>query len=189
MAIQTYTKGDPRQAASLVQVAIDSVHHDATPRLQAALHARLARALAKAADGPGSARALLAAQHAIDCGPHDDDPPWTYWVTPGEIHMLAASCALDLAEPHRAIDHFHDAVTAYDGTLSPRDHAIFLARSADAHLALGDLDAACADATAAVDRLHGVDSDRSTATVADIRRKLARHHNSLAVRDFLTRTA
>ncbi len=109
MAIQTYTKGDPRQAASLVQVAIDSVHHD--------------------------------------------------------------------------------AVTAYDGTLSPRDHAIFLARSADAHLALGDLDAACADATAAVDRLHGVDSDRSTTTVADIRRKLARHHNSLAVRDFLTRTA
>ncbi|MEU2770807.1 hypothetical protein ABZ628_29295 [Streptomyces diastaticus] len=61
-----------------------------------------------------------------------------------ETHQLLGSSALNLGNPRQALKHFQDASTAhhsegeaYDGDAFPRGHAIYLARLAEAHLALG----------------------------------------------------
>ncbi|MDP9868870.1 MULTISPECIES: hypothetical protein [Streptosporangium] len=66
-----------------------------------------------------------------------------YWVTAGELHQVAASSALSLGEPQRALRHFDAALShhdPYDTEKEARGTAIYLARRAEAHLALGDVD-------------------------------------------------
>ena len=69
-------------------------------------------------------------------GPHDD-PPFLYWVTRGEVEMIAGSSALEMNDPSRALRCFNAAAQAdYPGDAQyPRTNAIYLARAAEAHLA------------------------------------------------------
>ncbi|MDR3035059.1 MAG: transcriptional regulator, partial [Kitasatospora sp.] len=72
-------------------------------------------------------------------GPHDDDPAVLYWVTEGEIEMIAGSSALELGDPKEALRRFDAGMATYRGDEQyPRSHAIYLARAAEAHLAEGD---------------------------------------------------
>jgi hypothetical protein len=64
-----------------------------------------------------------------------------------------------------------------------------MARAAEAHLALHDLDAAVIKAAHAVRCMRGVGSARSASTLASLRKKLAGHAASSAVRTFLEETA
>ena len=187
MAIQHYTAGNPQDAVGLLDVAETSVSSNATPKMRAMLASRKARALSKTNDSRGNARALEAARELLDKGPHDDDPPFLYWVTRGEVEMIAGSSALEMNDPARALRCFNAAVQAdYPGDVQyPRTHAIYLARAAEAHLAMHDLDAAVAQARHAARCLGSVDSARSSLTLAGLRRKLAAHTSNPAVREFL----
>ena len=187
MAIQHYTAGNPQNAINLLDAAETSVSGYATPKMRAMLAARKARALSKTNDSRGSARALEAARELLDKGPHDDDPPFLYWVTRGEVEMIAGSSALEMNDPSRALVCFNAAVHAdYPGDVQyPRTHTIYLARAAEAHLALHDLDAAVVQARHAARCLGSVDSARSSSTLAGLRRKLAAHTSNPAVREFL----
>jgi len=113
-----------------------------------------------------------------------------YWVTFGEVEMIAASSALDLGDPAQAVRCFDAAIAAdYRGDDQyPRSHAIYLARAAEAHLALRDLDAALDRAAHAVRCLGGVDSARSASAITGLRAKLKPHAASPRVRDFLEAT-
>ncbi|MEV0754968.1 helix-turn-helix transcriptional regulator [Streptosporangium sp. NPDC050280] len=190
-AIQHYTAGDPYDAVALIEAAQVQTKNKATPRFRAMLAARAARSYSKAGDRRACARALHQARDLLAFGPHADDPPYLYWVTLGEVEMIAGSSALQLGDPHEAIRRFDAAIDAnYAGDDQyPRTHAIYLARAADAHLALRDLDQAVAVADHAVRCLGGVDSARSTATLDDLRGKLAKHRHVAVVRDFLDLTA
>jgi hypothetical protein len=101
--------------------------------------------------------------------------------------MIAGSSALDLGDPAQAIRCFDAAITAdYRGDDQyPRSHAIYLARAAEAHLRLHDLDGALDRAAHAVRCLGGVDSARSAAAITGLRARLAPHAASPAVREFL----
>ncbi|MFI5887912.1 hypothetical protein [Streptomyces sp. NPDC051554] len=77
---------------------------------------------------------------------------------------------------------------AYDGAAFPRSHALHLARISEAHLALGDVDAAVVTARDAVTRMGGVTSARGTSTLEDLRTKLSRRRGAPAVADFLNDT-
>lgn len=187
LAIQTYSVGNPQDAVNLVRTAQAHARH-ATPRVRSMLHARAARALSKTGDRTGCARELDAARTTYAAGAHDDDPAWSYWMSDGEIEMLAASSALDLGDPRRALVHFDAArAAAYAADGYVRDNALYLARAAGAHLDLGDLDAACTTATQALE--HSVDSARPTGALTDLRRRLLPHRRATAVRDFLDRSA
>ena len=70
----------------------------------------------------------------------------------------------------------------------PRTHAIYMTRAAETHLALHDLDAAVNRAYLPTRCLGGVDSARSGSTITGLRKKLAAHAGSPAVRDFLEAT-
>lgn len=187
LAVQRYTVGDPRDAVNLLAFAEESVQGRGTPRMRAMLAARKARALSKTGDRAAVARALQRARDLLERGPHEDDPPVLYWVTLAEIEMIAGSSALELHDPAAALYFFTAASAAdYPGDQQfPRSHAIYLARAAEAHLALHDLDAAVTCARHAAHCLSTVDSARSGSALAGLRRKLAPHSASPSVRDFL----
>lgn len=187
MAIQTYSTGNPADAIDLVEAAQNALGHGgSTPRVLATLHARIARAHAKAGHRAQSDRALNAAYAAHAHGPHDQDPSWCYWLSTGELENMAGSCALDLGDPARALRHFDAARTAaYDKDGYHRDHALYLARTAEAHLAQGDIDGACASASKAVTLLGGVASARSSSTLSGFTGKLTAYRKTPAARDFL----
>ncbi len=111
----------------------------------------------------------------------DHEPQWCYWINSTEIHMLAGSCALDLGDPRRALDHFTTAHTAFDTGDFPGGAAIYLARAAEAHLALGERDAAAGLGTQALRCHTTIDSARGDQTLTSLRTKLARQGRIPAV--------
>lgn len=151
------------------------------------ISARAARAYSKAGSRRDCARMLHQARTMLDQGPHPADPEVLYWVTPGEIEMIAGSSALELGDPTHALGCFGAAIKAdYRGDDQyPRSHAIYLARAAEAHLARHDLDAAVSHAEHARRCLATVSSARSAAALAGLRARLARHASSPTVRAFL----
>lgn len=76
-AIQTYTVGNPHDAAALMHTARASIQGHSTPKTLAILHAREARALSKPNDHQRCDRALNAAFDALTttC---DHEPQWCY---------------------------------------------------------------------------------------------------------------
>jgi len=190
-AIQRYSTGDPRGAVHLVEAALDKAPAIGSPRMTAMLHARLARAHARAGDHKASDHAAGAAFDAYDhIDDRDTQPACVYWVNRGELHQLAGSCALNLGDPRRALRHFETAPIAqfgdaYDDEAFPRGAAIYYAREAEARLALDDIDGAVDTARRAVDHMGGVTSARGTDTLTDLRVRLAHHRAVPVVRDFL----
>lgn len=188
-----YSAGDPYGALGLVERALDSRRKTTSPRVLAMLHARAARAHSKAGESTPAYQAIDAAFAAYDhAGPAEQDLPSMYWMTQGEVHEVAASCALSLNDPKRALEHFDAALRhddPYDTNTEARGAGIYFARKAEAHLALGDLEAALDTANRAVDRLGGADSARGTSTLADLRAQFAAHKRVGAVADFLELTA
>ncbi|MCZ4125432.1 transcriptional regulator [Streptomyces sp. H39-S7] len=190
MAIQTYSIGNPADAITLVDTAQTALGRNATPRVQAMLHARIARAYAKAGRPRECAHAMTAAYDAYAKGPHDDDPAWCYWLTTGELENLAGSSALDLGDWARALARFDGALAAaYGNDGYQRDHALYLTRAAEAHLAQRDIEQACASAEQAVTLLGGVTSARSSSTLSTFRSKLDPYRDTPAARDFLASLA
>ena len=191
MAVQCYSTGNAQQAVSLLETAQSAVTQRSTPRMTAMLAARTARAWSKTGNRRVCAGLLHQARSALDHGPHPDDPDTLYWVTYGEIEMIAGSSALDLGDPAEALRRFDAAISAdYPGDSQyPRSHAIYLGRAAEAHLALHDLDAAVDRAIHALRCLGGVDSARSSAALVTLRSKFARHASAPVVRDYLNATA
>ncbi|MEX3104972.1 hypothetical protein [Streptomyces sp. ST1020] len=159
----------------------------------AMLHARAARAHSKAGEPTDAYRAIDAAFAAYDrAGPAAHDLPSMYWLSHGECHEVAASCALSLGEPARALEHFDAALRhedPYDISTEARGTGIYLARQAEAHLVLGDVDAAVDVAQQAIEQLGGADSARGTSTLADLRGQLTAHRKARPVADFLDLTA
>jgi hypothetical protein len=96
---------------SLLQTAQAELAGAQTPRMMAMLAARTARAYSKAGDRRACAHMLHEARKALDRGPRPDDPPTLYWVTNGEIEMIAGSSALELGNPAEAIRRFGLAIS------------------------------------------------------------------------------
>ncbi|MCF2526341.1 helix-turn-helix domain-containing protein [Yinghuangia soli] len=187
-AIQCYsTPGEAGRAVALLDAASSHVRGQATPRMHGMLAARTARALSKTGAKKDCARQLDFARAALDKGTHDDDPKTLYWVDHGEIEMIAGSCALELGDAAEAVRRFTaaQAVARPGEQAYPRSHAIYLARAAEAHFAMHDLDAALELAHRAAHCLGTVDSARSASELSGLRKKLAPHSAHSGVRDFL----
>ena len=191
LAVHCYSTGQAQQAVSLLQTAqVELAAHRPRGWRRCSPHGQHVPT-PRPATGVHALNMLHEAREALDRGPRPDDPPTLYWVTHGEIEMIAGSSALELGDPAEAIRRFDAAISAdYRGDDQfPRSHAIYLARAADAYLAMHDLDAAVDQAAHAVRCLHEVDSARSASTLAELRAKLARHVTSPVVRDFLESTS
>ncbi|MFI6688032.1 transcriptional regulator [Streptomyces sp. NPDC050485] len=186
-----YSEDDPYGALGLIECALDDRHKITSGRVLAMLHARRARAHSKAGEPTAAYRALDAAFAANDrSGEHDLAS--MYWMNHGEVHEVAASCALSLGEPQRALRHFADALRhedPYDTNTEARGAGIYLARQAGAHLQLGDVDAAVDIAWQAIEQLGGAGSARGSSTLGALREQLAAYRGAHPVADFLDLTA
>ncbi|MET8008246.1 hypothetical protein [Nonomuraea glycinis] len=184
-----YTNGDSRGALDLVQGALAADRRITSSRVLAMLHARQARAHAKAGEPTAAYLACDAAFAAYDrAGPPDQDLPSMYWINVGELHQMAASTALTLGEPRRALTHFDSAIgddDPYDSDRETRGAAIYLARRAEAHLALGELDAAVEVAQQVLHLMGGVESARGSLALNELRHGLTGHRQVPLVADFL----
>ncbi|MCX4752531.1 transcriptional regulator [Kitasatospora purpeofusca] len=186
-------KSDPRGALHLIDAAMSDRKKISSPRVRAMLHARAARAHSKAGESTaayGHIDEALAAYESAEA--IEADLPALYWLSRGEIHQVAASSALSLGEPRKALDHFTAAATQedpYDTEREIRGTVIYEARRAEAHLALGELDAAVAIGHHVIDAMGGVDSARSTSTLGDLRTQLRRHRHVPTVAEFLSISA
>lgn len=186
-AIQAYSTGRAGEAVQMLEAAQARTARTAPPRMRAMLHGRAARAHATAGERPAAIRALNAAFDALDQHGGEDEPPYLYWVTRAELLGIAGSTALTCGDPRQAITYFTDAMHAadYDTTGYPRAAAIYYTRIAEAHLALGTVDAACQAATTAIRCLGGVASARGTATLTTLRTRLTPHHHTPEARTLL----
>ncbi|MBO0819252.1 MAG: hypothetical protein J2P26_00215 [Nocardiopsaceae bacterium] len=180
---------DPRGALDLIDGALADRRKLASPRLLAMLHARAARAHAKAGEPTAAWRAVDQAFAAYaSAPPPEQDLPSLYWINHGELHQVAASSALTLGEPSRALQHFADATThtdPYDTEREVRGVAIYRARQAEAHLALGDIDGALDVGRQVIAAMGGVESARATDTLTELRASLTEHRTVPAVAEFL----
>ncbi|MFD7894626.1 transcriptional regulator [Streptomyces sp. NPDC059743] len=196
-AIMRYSNGDPKGAADLVTDALAQTGRIGSPRLEAMLHARLARSHARAGDQRAAARAQTAAFEAYDRARDrspEEEPDCVYWVNLGELHSWAATSAMDLQAPAQALTHFAAIPAAhrdegYDSQAYPRAVALRLARTAEAHAALGDLDGAVHSAHQAVTHMGSLTSTRGNSALNNLRAKMADHESVPAVREFLESTA
>ncbi|MFJ9460795.1 transcriptional regulator [Kitasatospora sp. NPDC101447] len=197
-AIMRYSTSDPNGAVDLVNSALGYTGQIGSARMEAMLLARLARAHAHAGDSQSAARAQNAAMADYDRSRDQDDaddPDCVYWLNLGEIRMLQGSCSLNLNRPKDAISHFEAAAAGlraadtYREDEFPRGAAIYLAREAEARIALDDLDGAIDTAHRAVEHMGGVTSARSTSTLADLRSKFTARRDVPIVREFLEITA
>jgi hypothetical protein len=102
-AVQCYSTGHPHDAVALLETASDTVARTGTPKMTAMLAARSARAHSKTGSRKDCAHQLQRARTALDPGSRPGDPPVLYWVTHGEIEMIAGSSALNLGDPGQAI--------------------------------------------------------------------------------------
>lgn len=187
MAIQTYSVGNPVDAVNLVRSAQAQTARS-SPTVRAMLHMRAGRALSKAGQRKACAQELESARAVLDAS-SDDAPPWAYWMSAGEIEMIAASSALELDDPRKALDYFAAArESEYAAAGYVRDNALYLVRSADAHLRLGDVDAACAVAGQALDHIDGVDSARPADALADFAEALRPYRSARSATALLART-
>ncbi|WP_433856667.1 transcriptional regulator [Streptomyces kronopolitis] len=184
---------DPRSALDLIDGALVHRARITSPRVLTMLHIRRARAHSLAGESAAAYRSIDDALTVYDNGiPAGDDLPSMYWVNAGEIHQAAASAALSLQDPARALNHFTAAAThtdPYDAEKEPRGTAIYLLRQASAYLVLGDLDGTVETARPAVDLMGGVNSARGSSALAELRTDLARYCSTPVVKDFLSETA
>lgn len=184
-----YNADDPHGALHLVEGALADRRRISSPRVMAMLHARAARARSKAGEPTAAWHQVDAAFDAYSrAGSPEADLPSMYWINHGELHQVAASSALSLGEPRRALENFDAALThadPYDTERETRGAVIYQARKAEAHLALGDIDAALDIGHQVVIAMGGIDSARTTGTLGELRGLLAGHQHIPTVRDFL----
>ncbi|MFI5987314.1 transcriptional regulator [Streptomyces sp. NPDC051555] len=188
-----YNADDPQGALHLLDGALADHRKISSPRVLAMLHARAARAHSKAGEPTAAWRQIDAAFAAYaDADTPEADLPSMYWINHGELHQVAASAALSLSEPRRALENFTAALThedPYDTNRETRGTVIYQVRQAEAHLALGDVDAALDLGHHVITTMGGVDSARTTSTLTELRGQLAGHRHIPAVAEFLAYAA
>jgi hypothetical protein len=176
-------------AEAMTAAALAAARGRTTPRVEAMLHSRRARARAHLRDATCWNDLGRAAELLDSCAAgHGEDPDWVYWFDRSELLGTVASTHLDLGQPRQAEQAFIQAAA-----LLPQDrvrtHALFLVRQADAQWRQNDPERACATAGQALDLTAEISSHRSNGPLRELSAKMAGCDAIPAVRDFRERAA
>ena len=169
--VAAYNTGRLRDADAMASAGLAAVRGRTTPRVEALLTSRRGRARAHLGDPRcwddfDRAEALLAG-----AGSHDD-PDWVYWFDEAELLGARASSHRDMHQPGPAETLFTQAQQLFDRGCV-RTRALYLARQADAQLAQGHIEHACATASDALDLTESISSHRTIAPLFDLAEKLS----------------
>ncbi|MGW7517808.1 XRE family transcriptional regulator [Streptomyces sp. NPDC054796] len=190
-SIAAYNTGRAQDAETMTLAALSAARGRTTPRVEAMLLSRRARARAHLhnpaalADLDRAAELLTAADQA-----KEEDPEWVAWFDQSELLGAFASTYLDLDHPARAEDTFVEAAALFPGEgARARTEALFLARRADAQWRQDDPERACATAHQALDLTEEISSHRAVGPLRELTHNMKDRAAIPAVRDFRERAA
>ncbi len=188
-SIAANNTGRPDAAEDMIATALSAARGRTTPRVEAMLHSRRARARARRGDlaaltDLGRAAELLhAAEHET---PKDPDPEWVYWFDPAELAGVTGSTHLDFGQPGRAEQAYVEAAALFPADRT-RTRVLFLGRQAEAQWLQDDPERACATGHQALDLAQEISSHRAAGPLRDLADQMGRSTTLPAVRDFRER--
>ncbi|MER0241987.1 MFS transporter [Streptomyces sp. HSW2009] len=172
MSLQATYRGFADEGVDLAQAALERNRGLATARTMSFFRLVEARAQAKAGDGPACGAALRASEGWLErARGGDPDPSWLDFYTYERFAADAAECYRDLKLP-RQVRRFTERALACPTEEFVRSHGLRLVVSAVAELESGNLDAACAAGTRAVEVAGRISSARTTEYVRDLLHRL-----------------
>ena len=172
MSLQAIYRGFADEGVDLAQAALERNRGLATARTMSFFRLVEARAHAKAGDGVAAGAALKAAEGWLERSRDGDaDPSWLGFYSYDRFAADAAECYRDLKAPRQARQFTEQALSKPTEEFV-RSHGLRLVVSAVAELESGNLDAACAAGTRAVEVAGRISSARTTEYVRDLLHRL-----------------
>ncbi|SEC90553.1 MFS transporter [Streptomyces sp. TLI_105] len=172
MSLQATYRGFAEEGVDLAQAALERNRGLATARTMSFFRLVEARAHAKARDGAAAAAALKSAEGWLERSREGDaDPTWLGFYSYDRFCADAAECYRDLRMP-REVRRFTEQALSRPTEEFVRSHGLRLVVSAVAELESGNLDAACAAGTRAVEVAGRISSARTTEYVRDLLHRL-----------------
>ncbi|MFJ5828319.1 MFS transporter [Streptomyces sp. NPDC093089] len=177
MSLQATYRGFADEGVDLAQAALERNRGLATARTMSFFRLVEARAHAKAGDGVAAAGALKSAEGWLERSRTGDaDPTWLGFYSYDRFCADAAECYRDLKAP-REVRRFTEQALSRPTEEFVRSHGLRLVVSAVAELESGNLDAACAAGTLAVEVAGRISSARTTEYVRDLLHRLEPYGN------------
>ncbi|MER5466481.1 MULTISPECIES: MFS transporter [unclassified Streptomyces] len=172
MSLQATYRGFADEGVDLAQAALERNRGLATARTMSFFRLVEARAHAKASDAVAAGGALKAAEGWLERSRAGDaDPTWLGFYSYDRFAADAAECYRDLKAP-RQVRRFTEQALSRPTEEFVRSHGLRLVVSAVAELESGNLDAACAAGTRAVEVAGRISSARTTEYVRDLLHRL-----------------
>ncbi|MFJ6367199.1 sporulation protein [Streptomyces virginiae] len=172
MSLQATYRDFPDEGVDLAQAAVERNRGLATARTMSFFRLVEARAHAKAGDSTAAGAALRAAEGWLERSrAGDPDPTWLGFYSYDRFAADAAECYRDLKLP-RQVRRFTEQALSRPTEEYVRSHGLRLVVSAVAELESGNLDAACAAGTRAVEVAGRISSARTTEYVRDLLHRL-----------------
>ncbi|MFF0435239.1 MFS transporter [Streptomyces sp. NPDC004327] len=172
MSLQATYRGFADEGVDLAQAALERNRGLATARTMSFFRLVEARAHAKAGDQAAAAASLKAAEGWLERSRAGDaDPSWLGFYSYDRFCADAAECYRDLKLP-RQVRRFTEQALSRPTEEYVRSHGLRLVVSAVAELESGNLDAACAAGTRAVEVAGRISSARTTEYVRDLLHRL-----------------
>ncbi|MCP9961182.1 MFS transporter [Streptomyces somaliensis] len=172
MSLQATYRGFADEGVDLAQAAVERNRGLATARTMSFFRLVEARAHAKAGDAVAAGAALKAAEGWLERSRDGDaDPSWLGFYSYDRFAADAAECYRDLKAPHQ-VRRFTEQALSRPTEEYVRSHGLRLVVSAVAELESGNLDAACAAGTRAVEVAGRISSARTTEYVRDLLHRL-----------------
>ncbi|AVZ73897.1 MFS transporter [Streptomyces lunaelactis] len=172
MSLQATYRGFADEGVDLAQAALERNRGLATARTMSFFRLVEARAHAKATDAVAAGAALKAAEGWLERSREGDaDPTWLGFYSYDRFAADAAECYRDLKAP-RQVRRFTEQALSRPTEEFVRSHGLRLVVSAVAELESGNLDAACAAGTRAVEVAGRISSARTTEYVRDLLHRL-----------------
>jgi hypothetical protein len=172
MSLQATYRGFADDGVDLAQAAIERNRGLATARTMSFFRLVEARALAKSGDAQACEAAITAAEGWLERSRSGDaDPSWLGFYSYDRLAADAAECYRDLNAP-RQVRRFTEQALSRPTEEFVRSHGLRLVVSAVAELESGNLDAACAAGTLAVEVAGRISSARTTEYVRDLLHRL-----------------
>lgn len=174
--------GHPRAGLEHIGAALVRARSTQNRRLTGFVLAVGARALAKLGEARLCLEMLDEAEDQLNRHvPHGADPVWLEVFDDAALRGHRGSCWLDLGRPARAVDPLVEQ-DALAPRLFVRNRSIWLLDRAQAHVDLGEVDAACAAVEQALDVSSGTSSTRAVGRLRLVARSLEQWSSVAAVR-------
>lgn len=190
-SIAAHNTDRPEDAEAMTSAGLSAARGRTTPRVQAMLLSRRARARAHQ-HNPAAFTDLAQAEELLalaDRSPAaEPDPEWIYWFDHSELLGVAASTYLDMGRPAEAEETFVQTAALFPAD-RVRTQALFLARRADAQWRQNDTERACATAHQALDLIEEISSHRAAGPLRNLAASMGKQAALPAVRDFRERVA